>query len=68
MTQSKRTKPVQSNAVFAIISKELTEYLHKNHYFYIWDEQLNEVRWMCSYSTTKDDIDNFVADIIKFYE
>lgn len=68
ITQIKITKPVQSNAVFAIISKELTEYLHKNHYFYIWDEQLNEVRWMCSYSTTKDDIDNFVADIIKFYE
>lgn len=54
---------VESNAVFAIIPRWLTEELQKKHYFYVWDEKTNEVRWMCSFNTTKEDIDIFVNDI-----
>ena len=57
------SKPVESNAVFAIIPQWLSEELHKKHYFYVWDEQTNEVRWMCSFNTTKEDIDEFVKDV-----
>ena len=57
------SKSVDSNAVFAIIPEWLGEELHKKHYFYVWDESTNEVRWMCSFNTTKEDIDEFVADI-----
>lgn len=57
------SKPVESNAVFAIIPKWLCEELHKKHYFYVWDEQTNEVRWMCSFNTRKEDIDEFIADV-----
>jgi threonine aldolase len=57
------SKSVDSNAVFAIIPEWLGEELHKKHYFYVWDEDTNEVRWMCSFNTTKEDIDEFVADV-----
>lgn len=59
----KLSKKVESNAVFAIVPKELSEELLKRHYFYVWDEATNEVRWMCSFTTTKEDIDNFINDI-----
>ena len=57
------SRPVETNVVFAIIHPDLCEKLMKKHYFYIWDEITGEVRWMCSYNTTKEDIDKFVADI-----
>lgn len=59
----KLSKKVESNAVFAIIPQWLSEKLSEKHYFYVWDEITNEVRWMCSFNTTKDDIDCFVSDI-----
>ena len=33
--------------------------------FYDWDAAKNEVRWMCSFDTTEDDIDAFVAAIAR---
>lgn len=57
------TRPVESNAVFAIVPGYLSARLMEKHYFYIWDEAVNEVRWMCSFNTTKEDIDLFVEDI-----
>lgn len=59
----KISRPVESNAVFAYIPKKLYDNLIKNFYFYIWDENTMEVRWMCSYSTTKEDIDLFIKCI-----
>ncbi len=66
ISQIKLTQPVESNAVFAIIPRDLTDKLLENHYFYVWNEEVNEVRWVCSYSTTKEDIDAFVSDIKRF--
>lgn len=57
------TCPVESNAVFATINREQYSQLIKKHYFYIWDEQTMEVRWMTSYNTTKEDIDDFISDL-----
>lgn len=57
------TRKVESNTVFAVIPRELSQKLLQKHYFYIWDESTNEVRWMCSFNTTKQDIDLFVQDI-----
>lgn len=66
--QVKISKSVDSNSVFATIPTQLTEELLKKHYFYIWDEQINEVRWMCSFNTTKEDIDLFVQDVRKLVQ
>lgn len=59
------SRPVETNAVFAIIPKYLCNELLKKHLFYVWDDTTNEVRWMCSFNTTKEDIDIFVNDIIR---
>ncbi len=58
------TRPVETNAVFAIVPKELYESLRKNHCFYLWNEKTMEVRWMCSFSSRQEDIDSFIEEII----
>ena len=54
------SKKVESNAVFAILPKWLTEKLQEKYYFYTWNEHTGEVRWMCSFNTRKEDIDEFI--------
>ncbi len=55
------TRPVQTNAVFATIPTEATEALRREFPFYVWDERTGEVRWMCSWDTTEDDVESFVS-------
>lgn len=59
----KISKKVESNAVFAILPAWLTAKLQEKYYFYTWDEQTGEVRWMCSFNTKRSDIEEFVAHI-----
>jgi threonine aldolase len=54
-------RPVQANAVFAVIPPDVTERLQKRFRFYTWNEHTGEVRWMCSFDTTEEDVDTFVA-------
>jgi len=54
------TQEVQSNMIFAIIPREITPALQEEYFFYVRNEKLNEVRWMCSYDTTEEDIEGFV--------
>ncbi|MFF1904568.1 threonine aldolase family protein [Kitasatospora sp. NPDC058218] len=56
-------RPVEANAVFAILPREVSERLQKRYRFYFWNEHTGEVRWMCSYDTTEADIDAFAAAI-----
>ncbi|MFD6160521.1 threonine aldolase family protein [Nocardia sp. NPDC060256] len=56
-------RPVQANAVFAILPRPVTERLQKRYRFYLWDEHTGEVRWMCAFDTTEDDIDGFAEAI-----
>jgi threonine aldolase len=53
------TQRVESNAVFAILPKEIIPVLQKEYFFYVWSESTGEVRWMCSYDTTEEDVKNF---------
>ena len=52
---------VQANAVFAALPHEAIKALQSEFSFYTWDEERNEVRWVCSFDTTEDDIAEFVA-------
>nr|WP_202446909.1 low specificity L-threonine aldolase [Streptomyces sp. SID5468] len=56
-------RPVQANQVFAVLPKDVTERLQKRYRFYVWDEPTGEVRWMCSFDTTEQDVDAFAAAI-----
>jgi threonine aldolase len=55
------TRPVQANAVFAILPRALADAVRAQFPFYTWDEGTGEVRWMCSWDTTEQDVDGFVA-------
>ncbi|MCD6365936.1 MAG: low specificity L-threonine aldolase [Bacteroidales bacterium] len=60
--------PVQTNGVFARIPKEIIPKLQSEIFFYVFDEQESIVRWMCSFDTTEEDIENFVALLKKEIE
>ncbi len=58
------TRPVEANAVFAILPRTATASLQERFPFYIWDEATGEVRWMCAWDTTEADVDAF-ADALR---
>lgn len=57
------TQPVQANGVFALIPKSIISKLQQEYFFYVWDEETGEVRWMTSFDTTEEDIDGFVSKL-----
>lgn len=58
---------VEANGVFARVPREaidtLTAALPGEHPFYVWDEEDNVVRWLCSWDTTEEDVDDLVAKV-----
>jgi threonine aldolase len=61
----KITQPVESNGVFAEIPAKFVPALQKKYFFYVWDEETSECRFMASFDTTEDDIRDFVALVRK---
>jgi threonine aldolase len=57
------TQPVQANAVFAILPPGVAARLRERFHFYDWDVRTGEVRWMCSWDTTGEEVDAFAAAI-----
>jgi len=57
------TRPVQANAVFATLPEEAIVALLERYDFYVWDEAASEVRWMCSWDTTEDDVEGFATAV-----
>ncbi|WP_354700738.1 Low specificity L-threonine aldolase [Paraconexibacter sp. AEG42_29] len=55
------TQAVQANAVFAIVPPAVAATVMEEYPFYVWDEHTGEVRWMCSWDTTADEVDGFLA-------
>jgi threonine aldolase len=62
------THPVEANAVFARLPRpaidRLLAELAGEPPFYVWDEAANEVRWMCSWDTTDEDVAAVIASAI----
>ena len=48
-----------------IVLHGVADELRKAFRFYDWDASKNEVRWMCSFDTTEDDVDAFVAELAR---
>ncbi|MCA5891806.1 threonine aldolase [Isoptericola sp. NEAU-Y5] len=59
------TRPTEANAVFATMPRVVADRLRERSRFYDWaggeDSGRVEVRLMCAWSTTPDDVDAFVA-------
>ena len=61
----KITQPVESNGVFAVVPPKYIPRLQKKYFFYVWDEEISEVRLMASFDTTEHDIQDFVKLVRK---
>ena len=59
------TQKVESNGVFATIPPKFVPMLQKKYFFYVWNEETSEVRFMTSFDTTEEDIRQFVGLIRK---
>ncbi len=55
------SRPPEANGVFAVLPPEAIPALQEQFFFYVWDVERSEVRWMTSFDTTEDDIDRFVS-------
>jgi len=66
------TQKVNANGLFVLMPEELIAALQKEYFFHIWNESpkdkmgRKEVRLMCSWDTTEEDIEGFV-DLLKRY-
>jgi threonine aldolase len=63
--QVKITQKVEANGVFAIIPARYIPLLQEKYFFYVWNEETSEVRFMTSFDTTEDDIQDFVGIVRK---
>lgn len=54
------TQAVEANEVFAILPARVVPSLSERFGFYTWDEARHEVRWVTSWSTQAEDVDEFV--------
>lgn len=59
--QIRITQKVESNGVFALVPKRYVPILQKQYFFYVWNEETSEVRFMTSFDTREDDIKDFVS-------
>lgn len=55
------SQATEANAVFAVLDNAVADRIRERVRFYDWDRARGEVRWMCAFDTTEDDIDAFVA-------
>ena len=59
------TQKVESNGVFARLPRKHISSLQKHYFFYVWNEERSEVRFMTSFDTTEEDIQNFIRIVRK---
>jgi threonine aldolase len=59
----KITQAVESNAVFALMPRDAVARVQERFFFYVWNEKVSEVRLMCSFDTTEEDVRDLVAVI-----
>lgn len=53
------TQSVDANGVFALLPQHMIEPLQRERFFYVWNDLTGEIRLMCSYETTDEDIEAF---------
>ena len=62
------TQKVESNQLFFTIPSEPLKKLQENYFFYMWNEETNEARFVTSWDTTEEDIlglEVFLREILK---
>ncbi len=59
----KLTQRVESNALFLTMPRKWIDELLKSYFFYFWNESIDEIRLVCSWDTTEQDIDSFIESM-----
>jgi threonine aldolase len=54
------TQNVEANSLFLILPQEAILKMLEYYFFYMWNEDTNEIRLVCSWDTTQTDVDTFV--------
>jgi threonine aldolase len=57
--------PTEANAVFPILPPKVTAKLQKSYRFYVWNQETGQVRWMCAFDTTPQDVDGLLDALKK---
>ncbi|MFM5967473.1 MAG: threonine aldolase family protein [Micrococcales bacterium] len=55
--------PAEANAVFPVLPDWLTERLQADYRFYVWNQETGQVRWMCAWDTTVEDVDGLLGKL-----
>ena len=55
--------PAEANAVFPVLPAWLAERLQADYRFYVWNQETGQVRWMCAWDTTFDDVDGLLGKL-----
>ena len=57
------TRPVETNHIFAILPTAIIEELQRQWFFYVWNHDTSECRFVTSYDTTEDDVASFLSTL-----
>ncbi len=55
--------PPEANSLFPVLPAEAIEPLREWCFFWPWDLERNQVRWMTAWDTTEDDVNRFAAGV-----
>lgn len=61
ISQVRITQKVEANGVFAELPRRFIPLLQKQYFFYVWNEETSEARFMTSFDTTQSDIESFIS-------
>ncbi|HEX5172390.1 MAG TPA: low specificity L-threonine aldolase [Cyclobacteriaceae bacterium] len=59
LTSLKITQKVDANSIFMILPSAVTQKMQDEFFFYVWNEHTSEVRLMCAFDTTAEDVELF---------
>ena len=57
------TQKVESNQLFLTMPRPVIDNLLKDYFFYFWNEEENEIRFVTSFDTTEQDIEELLRAI-----
>jgi threonine aldolase len=51
----------QANAVFPVLPVDVIEKLQEQYRFYVWDQAIGQVRWMCAWDNQSEDVQGLLS-------
>jgi threonine aldolase len=58
------TQPVESNQIFCILPPDVLARIREKYFFYMWNETTGEARFVTSWDTSPQDIDDFESKLL----